>query len=372
MSALNGLRDREIDKLELLIGDGGLLLVHGPDAQEATEVAAAAVLRVGGVNGEADLDGCVDDRDVARVIARAVTRAMLGDDRLLDLPDDRRSPAQQRAWLDASRAFGSLKDLPDLMNGGWPAGHEPARLIADVITALGRAGQARQVLPTLALYAIDALIKVPRSRFTDPDGLLWAMRSAAQGAPRVTLLLVGGPAGIDLIEDPDAAFYGWGRPVQLTRLDDETLSDAIREDLALDPGVALRVAEFCDGLPRIARLLSNRLRLELAKPTSADPVGASWSQLLTEQAGSLRVTTRLLSDLHRVALPVCQALATGRAPYAAAHSGEVTRALKLLRVHGICESPKPRTWRLTDPLLAAWLRGKGTRMSHARRAALAP
>jgi hypothetical protein len=368
MSALDSLRSQEAHRIASLVADGGLVLVHGPDAQEAAEVTAAAAAVDGISVGEVDLDSCGDDRAVARSIAWAAADALLGDARLADIPDDRRSPLQQRSWLDIRRAF---SDLSRLFDGGWPADHEPAQVVASVMTSLGRAADDRAIRPALVVYAIDALADVPRSRFTSSREILWALRSAAQSALRVSLVFSGGPAAIEMIGEPDAAFFGWGRPLELTRLDVGTVTDAIRDDLGVDRALAFRAAEFSEGLPRVARLLSRWLRVELADPTVVDPIGAAWTRLLDDQASSLRTTTRLLADLNRVALPVCQALAAGRAPYSAAHSGEVTRALKLLRVHGICESPKPRSWRLTDPLLAAWLRSDSTQARHLRHSSVA-
>jgi hypothetical protein len=362
VNALDELRSQEIDRIATLLNDGGLLLVYGPDAQEAVEISAAGLAATYEISSaEVDLDACTDQQQVAQAIARAAAGALLGDARLLDVPEDRLSAVQQRTWLDLRRALG---DIVDLLDGELPAERPSAPLIADVVGALAQGAMERSVHTALVLYGADALIDVPRSRFTKPGELLWAMRSAAQGTPQFSLILAGGPATIDLTSDPNAAFYGWGRPLKLGRLDTETLSDAVIAALGSDRALALRVAELSEGLPRIARLLARWVREELATPAPGDPVGAAWIRLLHDQASSLRTATRLLADLHRVALPVCQALATGRAPYRAAHSSEVTRALRLLHAHGVCESPKPRAWRLTDPLLAAWLRGDSTRAGH--------
>jgi hypothetical protein len=367
VNALDTLRERETEKLAILLGEGGLLLVHGPDAQEAADVTAAALAAADGINaGEVDLDVCTDDRHVARAIVRAAADALLADARLLDIPEDRWSRAQQRAGLEVRRALGELLELID---GDWPAARPPARVIADTVTAVGQAAFERKRRVALVFFGIDALIEVPRSRFAGASELVWALRSAAQHAPRVTLMLAGGPAAVELIGEPDAAFFGWGRSLEIGRVDFETVAQATSEELGIDYRLAFRVAELSDGLPRVARLLARWLRDELADSAAVDPVGAAWTRLLREQGFSLRTTTRLLADLHRVALPVCQALANGRAPYRAAHSGEVTRALRLLHAHGVCESPKPRTWRLTDPLLAAWLRGDSTPVRHGQHSA---
>jgi hypothetical protein len=288
---------------------------------------------------------------------------MLGGRGLPSWAQDRRSVAEERSWLETCRAFGEL-DLPQLLGGGWPSEHVPATVIDASLLALSRSAVRR---PVLALIAADSLVKVSRGRFDEPEALLWTMRAAAQTAPELTLLLAGGPATPDLIQSRDAAFYGWGRPVALARLDVRTLANAIRQDLHVDHGSALRVAELSEGLPRVARLVARWLRVELDEFVGGgDPVSAAWMRLIDDQASSLRTSVRLLADLHRVALPVCQALAAGRPPYTAGRSGEVTRALKLLRAHGVCETPRPRTWRLSDPVLAAWIKVSG-RVAHHQR-----
>lgn len=185
----------------------GLPPFRAPD-DAAPEVTAAALAAAGAINaGEADLDACADDQGVVRSIARAAADALLGDARLLDIPQERWSRLQQQTWLDARRALG---DVLDLIDGGWPAEREPARVVADAVSALGQAANDRQTRPALVLYGVDSLLEVPRSRFTDAGEMLWAMRSAAQAAPQVILVFAGGPAAIELTGEPDAAFFGWG------------------------------------------------------------------------------------------------------------------------------------------------------------------
>lgn len=219
MNALDTVRERETEKLVLLLSEGGLLLVYGPDAQEAADVTAAALAAADGVTaGEVDLDACTDDRHVARAIARAAADALLGDSRLLDIPEDRWSRSQQRRGLEVRRALGVFLELID---DDWPPERTPARVIADTVTALGQAAFNRKRRVALVLYGVDSLIAVPRNRFSGEGELLWALRSAAQHTPQVTLVLTGGPAAVELTGEHDAAFFGWGRPVAIGRIDPE-------------------------------------------------------------------------------------------------------------------------------------------------------
>jgi hypothetical protein len=352
MTALDTLREHEVARLSQLLDDGELILVYGSNAQEAAEVADTALEHAVHV-GRVDVDSCSDDAQVARAIVRAAADALLGDPWLLDTAEDRRTAAEQRSWINVRRRLTYAAGLvgPD---GPWS---EPAEVIRDTISALGAAAGAT-THSVIVLHGVDSLLPTPRSLFSSGDGLLWSIRSAAQHAPALTLVLTGGPETIDLVENRAAAFHGWGRPLELARLDTGTLSAAIAADLGISQGLAALAAERCEGLPAVARLLARWLEDELVDSDwgSDDPVGRAWDRMLADSAPTLRQTTRLIGGLHRSALPVCVALAHGRAPYTAGHPAEVSRALQALRARGICESPAPRTSRLTDPILAAWLR----------------
>jgi hypothetical protein len=350
------LRSREAARVAALLRDSALVLVHGPDSQESVDVVRAAVARRKDARaGTVDVDLCASSEDLARKIVRAVADALVGDPHLLDVPEDRRTSAQQRRWLTARRSLGGAFDT---LGAEGSKQRDPSAVVSEAIVALGRTGgPGRRVL---VLYGVDSLIDAPRSRFKEPGRLLWSLRSSAQAAKGVVFVLAGGPGSVELVSGRDAAFLGWGRTLELRRLDHEELSAAIRAESALEEPLARRVAALSEGLPKLADRLILRTRAGMHESPTTDPVDAAWSGLLRENASGLRTTVRLIAGMHRAALPVCRALAAGEGPYSAAHSSEVTRALRLLHVNGVCETPTPRSWRLTDPLLAAWLRGDDT------------
>ena len=357
------LRSAETARVARLLRDGSLVLVHGPDSQESIESLGAALSLPNGARaGIVDVDLCGSDEDLARRIVRGAADALVGDRRLLDVPDDRRTSAQQKRWLEMRRSLG------DAFNALSPPGEsdqgDPAGLVSAAIAALARPGGSRTGRRVLVLYGVDSLLDAPRSRFKDPSRLLWSLRSGAQAAKSVALVLAGGPASVELVSGRDAAFLGWGRTVELRRLEEEELSAAITAESALEDALARRIAELSEGLPRVADRLIGRTEAAMRDSGTVDPVDAAWRSLLREQASGFRTAARLIAALHRAALPVCRALAAGQGPYRAAHSSEVTRALRLLHVNGVCESPSPRSWRLTDPLLAAWLCGNDTSVGH--------
>lgn len=355
------LRSGELARITRLLRGVDLLLVHGPDAQEAIDLAGAALpsrsrLRTGTV----DVDLCGSSEELAWRILRASADALAGDERLLDIPDDRRSPAEHKRWLAVRRALGRDFQMLQEPAGKQSAKRDPTTLVSRAVAALARDGGSASGRRILVLRGADSLINVPRTRFTETGRLLWSMRSAAQGARGLVLILTGGPAAIELVSAHDAAFRGWGRSFELQRLGEAELGTALSEERGLTLAVARRIADLSEGLPRLADRLAARAEHEMSASPAADPAEAAWAGLLEAERSALRVTTRLVGDLHRVALPVCRALAKGQAPYSVARSTEVTRALRVLYIRGLCESPAPRTWRLTDPLLAAWLRTNDT------------
>jgi hypothetical protein len=355
------LRRREFRRLTQLIRESELLLVYGTDPQEAVDLVGAAVglgtrLRTAVV----DVDLCTSTDDVARRIVRAVADALAGAPGLIDLADDRRTPAQQKRWLQVRRALGPAFDALDDAS----VASSPQRLVANAIMALHGRDRPAAKRTALVLYGADSLLTVPRTRFKDADELLWSMRSAAQSAPGVLLAFAGGPAATELVSAPEAAFLGWGRSLELQRVEEAELAAAIADEGSLDESAGRQIATLSEGLPRLAARLVDRTEQVLREPQVAEPVQTAWHSLLDDDASSLRLTVRLIAELHRAALPVCRALAAGHAPYSAARAAEVTRALRLLHVRGVCESPAPRQWRLANPVFAAWLRQSDTAVGH--------
>jgi hypothetical protein len=355
------LRSREFARVTRLFGEGGLLLIYGPDAQEASEFVSDALARRTRTHaGTVDADLCASSEELARKITRASADALAGNDRLLDMPEDRRTPAQHKRWLAVRRALGTAFQVLEDSTPRSVMDRDPAQVVSDAIAALARGGTSAAGRRAIVVRGADSMIDVPRSRFKQSSRLLWSMRSAAQGSGGAQIVLTGGPASVELVSAHDAAFRGWGRTLELERLDSPELTAAITAERGVDPAAARRIAELSEGLPRLADRLAGRVVNELEKLPATELVDAMWRGLVRDEASASRVIARVTADLHRVALPVCRALAYGEPPYSVARSTEVTRALRLLYARGLCESPAPRSWRLTDPVLAAWLRGDDT------------
>jgi hypothetical protein len=82
-----------------------------------------------------------------------------------------------------------------------------------------------------------------------------------------------------------------------------------------------------------------------------------WGRLQNAAAAPLASEWGLLRRVHPHAQTVAAALAFDLAPTSSvANSRSAADALARLRAMGVTWQPQPRTWALTDPLLAAWIR----------------
>ena len=215
----------------------------------------------------------------------------------------------------------------------------------------------------LLLEDADALITA--RRFSEGDAVLWAIRSVAQHARRIGLVLTGGPSADVLIEDRGQAFLGWGRSIYLGRPSHDRMVRALEELFGerFPAAVLDEVAIISEGAPWAAEAIVERLYASMALRESGDyglawPLGArhAWHALVEASAESLDATSRLVGELHRAAYPVCRALAWGRPPYSVARPSDVSRAINALHSRAIVERAGSRSWRLCNPLFGEWLR----------------
>jgi len=128
---------------------------------------------------------------------------------------------------------------------------------------------------------------------------------------------------------------------------------------SLPPGITApliaAVAELAEGVPDLVWRT-----LELTPPPAGDPAAAAiegWGRLQNAAAAPLASEWGLLRRVHPHAQTVAAALAFDLAPTSSvANSRSAADALARLRAMGVTWQPQPRTWALTDPLLAAWIR----------------
>ncbi|HKP90116.1 MAG TPA: hypothetical protein VJT75_09100 [Thermoleophilaceae bacterium] len=379
MNLLPAVRGPEVARVaQQLAGGGGIVTVAADTAEEAVAVRKLAVAQLDDswAMAAVDITRCVSTRDLAVQLARAVCSMVISDATALDLPDEQLTVDQRAELVRLANTAGAR-----LLRGarGDVGEHDDVRdhqeLIGDALDTITRRA-ASNGRTLLALDGADELLELPRksrARFTGAADLLWLIRGRVQHAVVTpTIVFAGGPATTDLVSDRAGGMFGWGTEVTVERAPAQILHTAVMAQLetqrpvgtaAFRDEVARAVIDRAErSLPTIERLLPVLPRDRGGSASAA--VLRAWTTLLEMNADVLRQAARALSALDRLALAVARAIAERRPPYTIAeapHGSEVAKALASLRIAGFATSPQKGDWRLTDPLFAAWLRGRASR-----------
>jgi hypothetical protein len=379
---IDSVRRGELDRMHTaLVAGGGLVVVHSEQAEEAiivTELALRHLAHDYGT-GAVDVVRCATQSELALAFVQAVAATYLGQASDYDgAPWSAADPGRLDAFAQVAspglyRAVLAPRELePD----------DSRALFSDAVDALIRHAATRPTV--MCLFNADELVdnsdKARRGMLGDVDQLLWTLRSRMQhAAGAIYVVLAGGTGVSDVVADERAAFYGWGTEIELSvvwpgalrqavygQLREQAAIELPNEDHLADFSVALAadIAELSAGSVLVAQHLINALPLALRPERAPRGPGSrmglahrAMAALLELNATSLQAQTRLLRSLHRNALPIATALARGDAPYSVVrHPTDASRALRVLHRAGIAVQREARQWRLTDPLLAEWLR----------------
>jgi len=364
-------RAAEVDHVRReLEPSGGFLCIYADTTQEAIEVTRLALLdlpdtwRVATV----DLGRCATTRDVVAALVRAVAVLYVGDPQRLDAILRREAGRDVTELIELAEAGGA--PLIALLEDAQIEDLSALDIFGYALDALTRLAASQQVV--LAFLGADELLAPERkSQLAIDPTLLWTLRARLQHSidpPR--LVLAGGPATVDLISDREEAFAGWGQEIAIPMLSSEGLQLAITRATELS-GLGDSAAHWLPGIIRLAEgsaAVAGDL-LELlwfgglndmnvhSRPRLIQDPDQAFLALVELNSSRIRQEVRLLKALDPAALPVAIAVARGEPPYAAVtYSSDTSRALRTLRRAGFATQRAPRTWALTDPLLAAWLR----------------
>ncbi len=359
-------REGQIAEAERLVTAGGLVTIRADTAQEAITVARIVLRRLPVTSRIAALDvtRCASTVAFCEEFARAVVSLYLGDREWLEYPQDQ--------WPDDVRD--GLLQLGDLTGGGLiravtsPRSLDSAsagELFAAAVDGLTRlAGSG--VRTVIALLGADELVAsgAGRGSLDGVHDLLWTFRGRLQHAiEEPGVLFAGSDIAGELTADERAAFFGWGATITLgipARLK-ETVARTLAED-GLSQAIATRwateVVERSKGsLPTAERLTALTVAESGAGTPEAVAVSRAWRTLREMTDATYRQIARDLRSLHRLALPVALAIAKEQPPYGVDRfSSGPNKALTRLHAAGFVVQHAPRSWRLTDPLLACWLR----------------
>lgn len=207
----------------------------------------------------------------------------------------------------------------------------------------------------VAIDHLDDLLRHGRADRADP---LATLRTARQRLPDLQLVLVGRPEGPleRALKDPRHPLFRAGQPQHLRR----SYADRFVNDLAIGrpwlPNGATAstvkiAADLAAGVPAYVWAIVDRVAAEPA------PVQQIWKRYRDERSVAVTRHAETLGALHPIALPVAASVAAGLGAYALPfNDGRVRAALRSMQSAGAAWQPAPRTWGISDPLLASWLR----------------
>ncbi len=342
----------EFDALQARLAEGPRLLVVAATPRSGTsrllgqfDSSAGTTLVL------ADARPCLDGLDLAMQIADAAVRQL--------------APGASAWWQsrDAPQDLEGLRLARALAEGG-----------VDLDALRFGRGEAAERLSDAFRLTHRLLDGAPGSIVVDHFGellsglteqgirrLLGDLRIIAQRKDATALVLVEPPAGpvAVALEDPEHPLFHGGQRIDITRAEPSRfLTDLVVTRPSLPAGVTPplvgAVAVLAEGVPDLVWQTIAMAPLD-HKPTAAAAVG--WQRLQDATAAQMATEWALLRRVHPHAQTVTGALACGLAPTAAVpNPRSASDALTRLRGMGLTWQPRPRVWKLTDPLLASWIR----------------
>jgi hypothetical protein len=295
-----------------------------------------------------DARPCANAKDVAARVADAAVEWLVPEARAWWL---RRRPMSDPAGLRLRQALHRRGiDAGRLRDGGASG----LVLLADALAMAVELGGG----PTfIALDHLDRLLDGLDA--SEARELLGVLRAARQERPDLQLVLVGRPDGRlgRALRDAAHPMYRAGDELTIDRPDPQRFVDdlAVVRPWTDVPGDLLGVAaELAAGVPFLTWQV---IDLADAEGTARERALRGWVRLRELTEAQTGQTFDLLRRTHPLAQAVVVAISRDGRPYRVeANSKSVGDALARLRALGVAWQPRPRTWALGSPLLAAWAR----------------
>lgn len=354
-AALSSARHRDIARIDEGLRRFGLTGVHGEAEVGTTSVVEAALKLSQQRHVRVDLDGVTGDDDVAWLLARGIARVELGrvEFSLMLEPEAPRPTSARRSFIAFAEAIGER--VATLALAERPTGEVD---VPEVLHAYERAFAGQILPPVLWVDHLQAPALTPRHPL-DVDRLLWNIRAFEQRF-ELPIIISGSQAATAIAFGPSRAFHGDGVWVTLGRpgLDAWRFVAESLEDRTPGSAWVQEMAEITHGHPA-TMLLALSLYAEM--PERARRPLNLWQLMLVLDDGHTGRLMQHARSLHRLGGHVAERIATGNGPYTAAKDPnavkEIHRAVRRLHDAGIITQPRPRTWEVTNPLVAARLRG---------------
>jgi hypothetical protein len=206
----------------------------------------------------------------------------------------------------------------------------------------------------------------PRKPYGDPDRLTKRMRSVFQRSDEVGYLFAGSVESVmrDLFAPESRAFGQFGSFFALAPIEAEAWRTGLvgrfsTDRCELDRAALERLIELGELHPRATMLIAQKTHLvsimlntrtvDLALVTQGFELALEGDAAVNEQA------VERIRRAHKLGLVVARRIALGDEPYRELDDSEAHRAVTALRRGGFIEQPRPRRWRIVNPLLRRYL-----------------
>jgi hypothetical protein len=363
-------REDDIREVEAALTGGTNLILAGPRRTGKTSVCEAALVRArrrGYYTASLDLFRIADTAELAEALAVSVIANRSPARRLV-----RKARELGRTALTAAQAAAMLKLQGQLGEGvelaitpGWAA-QDPQRALDLALELPERVATADGRRLILFFDEFQELAG-ERHPFGDPDAITKRMRSVFQRSTSVSCLFAGSIEHVmrDLFAPQQRAFSGFGGFHTLRAIAVQDWLDGITERFAADdcsvqPAALSRIVEHGEGHPRATMRIAQQTHLVSVqldqREIDLDLVELGYRAALAGDLPTMEQTVEHIRRLHKNALPVARAIASGQPVPRRLAPAIRDRVLKVLLRAGIVEHVSRGDWRIVDPLLKDYLR----------------
>ena len=362
-------RQDDVAEIASRLENGMHLWLAGPRRTGKTSVCDAALTRSkarGYYIAKVDLFRIADSAELAEALAVEIIRNRSAARRVL-----RATRKAGRTALSAAQATASLKLGKEFGEG------------AEIALTPGIAAESPRKALDAALHLPEAVAKADgrrlilffdefqevaaeRKPYGDPDALTKRMRAIFQRSSNVSYLFAGSIEHVmrDLFGPGRRAFAGFGAFYRLGAIAEEEWRAGLSEryaadDCTIDDPALNRLVELGEGHPRATMLIAQHAHLLSVQldttEISADLVEIALQRAIAGDRPAMEQTVESIRRLHREALAIARALATGKSPPSRLHPGVRDRVLKRLERAGVAEHVARGDWRIINPLLKPYL-----------------
>lgn len=363
-------REDDVREITTALLGGTNLILAGPRRTGKTSVCEAALGRAqrrGCYTARVDLFRIADAAELAEALVLAVIANRSPARRIVrkarQLGRATLSVAQAAAVLKLQGQFGDAIEL--VITPGWAA-QDPQRALDLALELPERVAVADRRRLILFFDEFQELAG-ERRPFGDPDLVTKRMRSIFQRSSSVSYLFAGSIEHVmrDLFAPNQRAFSGFGgfhtlRPIAVQEWLEGLSERFTADDCVVQPAALERIVEIGAGHPRATMRIAQQTHLVSVqldqREIDLDLVELGYRAALVGDLPTMEQTVERIRQLHKNALLVARAIASGHAIPRRLAPSIRDRVLKLLLQAGIAEHVARGDWRIVNPLFRDYLR----------------